>query len=216
MSQNAVERTVGSPDEDLDLLEALRDREPAAADRLVSAHGERAYRLAARITGNEQDAEEAVQDAFYAVIRKIDTFRGESAFGSWLYRVVANAAYQKLRTRQRRRDHVRRDDVLPTFDEQSRHVAPIADWSPRVNDPSIQTELRMALEAAIGQLPPAYRMVLVLRDVEGRSLAEIEELLELSVPVVKIRIHRARLFVRKELGGAMTALDRITAAQVDS
>jgi len=214
MSQNAVERTVGSPDEDLDLLEALRDREPAAADRLVSAHGERAYRLAARITGNEQDSEEAVQDAFYAVIRKIDTFRGESAFGSWLYRVVANAAYQKLR---QRRDHVRWDDVLPTFDEQSRDAgAPIADWSPRVNDPSIQTELRMALEAAIGQLPPAYRMVLVLRDVEGRSLAEIEELLELSVPVVKIRIHRARLFVRKELGGAMTALDRITAAQVDS
>jgi len=84
MSQNAVERTVGSPDEDLDLLEALRDRGPAAADRLVSAHGERAYRLAARITGNEQDAEEAVRDAFYAVIRKIDTFRGESAFGSWL------------------------------------------------------------------------------------------------------------------------------------
>jgi len=76
-----------------------------------------------------------------------------------------------------------------------------------VNDPSIQTELRMALEAAIDELPPAYRIVLVLRDVEDRSIREIAELLDLSVPAVKIRIHRARLFVRKELGGFMTARD---------
>ena len=87
------------PDQDCGLLEALRGREPTAADCLVSAYGERSYRLAARITRNEQDAEEVVQDAFYAVIQKIDTFRGESAFGSWLYRIVANAAYQKLRAR---------------------------------------------------------------------------------------------------------------------
>jgi len=190
-----------------DLLEALRHHEPAAAECLVGAYGERAYRLAARITRNEQDAEEVVQDAFYAVIRQIDTFRGESAFGSWLYRIVANAAYQKLRARRRRRGEVRWDEVLPPFDEQSRHVAPIADWSPRVNDPSIQTELRMVLEAAIDELPPAYRIVLVLCDVEGRSIREIAELLDLSVPAVKIRIHRARLFVRKELGGFMTARD---------
>src|SRR5205823_11586599 len=129
-----------------DLLEALRHHEPAAAECLVGAYGERAYRLAARITRNEQDAEEVVQDAFYAVIRQIDTF--------------------------------------------------------------IQTELRMVLEAAIDELPPAYRIVLVLCDVEGRSIREIAELLDLSVPAVKIRIHRARLFVRKELGGVMTARDR--------
>jgi len=190
-----------------DLLEALRHHEPAAAECLVGAYGERAYRLAARITRNEQDAEEVVQDAFYAVIRQIDTFRGESAFGSWLYRIVANAAYQKLRAR-RRRGEVRWDEVLPPFDEQSRHVAPIADWSPRVNDPSIQTELRMVLEAAIDELPPAYRIVLVLCDVEGRSIREIAELLDLSVSAVKTRIHRARLFVRKELGGVMMARDR--------
>src|SRR3989442_878956 len=163
-----------------DLLEALRHHEPAAAECLVGAYGERAYRLAARITRNEQDAEEVVQDAFYAVIRQIDTFRGESAFGSWLYRIVANAAYQKLRARRRRRGEVRWDEVLPPFDEQSRHVAPIADWSPRVNDPSIQTELRMVLEAPIDELPPAYRIVLVLCDVEGRSIREIAELLDLS------------------------------------
>jgi len=87
-------------DRDLDLLEALRLHEPTAAERLVTTYGERAYRLATSITGNGQDAEEAVQDAFWSVVRKIDTFRGESAFGSWLYRIVANAAYQKLRGRR--------------------------------------------------------------------------------------------------------------------
>src|SRR5437667_10277614 len=85
-----------------DLLEALRHHEPAAAECLVGAYGARAYRLAARVTRNEQDAEEVVQDAFYAVIRQIHTFSGDSAFGSWPYLVVANAAHQKLRARRRR------------------------------------------------------------------------------------------------------------------
>src|SRR5438876_11913155 len=87
-------------DRDLALLEGLRRQESAAAERLVTTYGQRAYRLAASITGNEQDAEEVVHDAFWSVVQKIDTFRGESAFGSWLYRIVANAAYQKLRGRQ--------------------------------------------------------------------------------------------------------------------
>src|SRR5213594_2757443 len=90
-------------DGDGDLVEALRRDEPMAAERLVSRYGERAYRLASRITGSAADAEEVVQDALWTVIRKIDTFRGESAFGSWLYRIVANAAYQKLRGRHSRR-----------------------------------------------------------------------------------------------------------------
>src|SRR3989441_1730840 len=88
-------------DRDLDLLDALRRREPMAAECLVTRYGERAYRLARRITGNGQDAEEVVQDAFWTVVRKIDTFRGESAFGSWLYRIVANVAYQARSFRSR-------------------------------------------------------------------------------------------------------------------
>ena len=200
-------------DGDLDLLEALRLHEPTAAERLVSTYGERAYRLAAGITGNEQDAEEVVQDAFWSVVRKIDTFRGESAFGSWLYRIVANAAYQKLRGRQGQRRDVSLDEVLPLFDERGRHVGPTADWSARVDDPSIQTELRLALTAAINELPAVSRTVLVLRDVEGLSNGEIAEVLGLSAPVVKTRVHRARLFLRKQLGDVMTTLDATTAAQ---
>ena len=197
-------------DRDGDLLEALRQREPTAAERLVTKYGDRAYRLATSITGNGQDAEEVVQDAFWAVVRKIDGFRGESAFGSWLYRIVANAAYQKLRTRQSRRRDLSWDEALPFFDEQSRHVVPMTDWSPRVDDPAVQTELRVALTAAINELPAEYRTVLMLRDVEGLSNPEIAELVGLSVPVVKTRVHRARLFLRKQLGDAMTSLDATT------
>src|ERR1700704_727130 len=172
-------------DRDLDLLEALRLRDSAAAERLVATYGERAYRLATSITGNQQDAEEVVQDAFWTVVRRIDTFRGESAFGSWLYRIVANAAYQKLPGRQSRSRDLSLDEVLPSFDAHGRHVGPMDDWSPRVDDPSVQTELRMALTSAIDELPPVARTVLVLRDVEGLSNLEIAEAVGLSVPIVK-------------------------------
>ena len=198
-------------DRDLDLLQALRDREPMAAERLVTTYGERAYRLASGITGNGQDAEEVVQDAFWTVVRKIDTFRGESAFGSWLYRIVANAAYQKLRGRQSRQRELSLDEVLPFFDESGRHVSPMVDWSPRTDDPAVQVELRTALTSAIDELPAIYRTVLVLRDVEGRSTRQIAETLGLSVPTVKTRVHRARLFLRKRLGHFMTTMDATAA-----
>jgi RNA polymerase sigma-70 factor, ECF subfamily len=175
-----------------------------AAEHLVTSYGERAYRLASRITGNGSDAEEVVQDAFWTVVRKIDTFRGESAFGSWLYRIVANAAYQRLRRRPSSRREISWDEVLPVFDESGRHVGPAVDWSPRVEDPSLQVELRTALSAAIDELPAGYHAVLVLRDVEGRSNGEIAEVLGLNIAVVKTRVHRARLFLRKRLGEFMT------------
>ena len=199
-------------DGDGDLVEALRRDEPMAAERLVTRYGERAYRLASRITGNRQDAEEVVQDAFWAVVRKIDSFRGESAFGSWLYRIVANAAYQKLRRRRNREQELSLDEVLPFFDERGHHVAPEIDWTPRGSDPATQTELRMALTAAIDELPAAPRTALVLRDVEGRSNEEIAETLGLTVPVVRTRVHRARLLLRKRLGDCMTTIEPTAAA----
>src|SRR5215813_12566812 len=171
-AQVAVERSShdGSSarraERDGDLLDALRSGEPMAAERLVDRYGERAYRLARRITGNGSDADEVVQDAFWAVVRKVDSFRGESAFGSWLYRIIANAAYQKVRSRNNRRHDISLDDVLPLFDGSGHHAAAVADWSSRVDHPGVQTELRMALRAAIDALPDVYRVVLILRDVE--------------------------------------------------
>ena len=193
-------------DRDRDLVEGLRLHEATAAERLVATYGDRAYRLARGITGNAEDAEEVVQDVFWTVVRKIDTFRGESAFGSWLYRIVANAAYQKVRGRQSRRAEVSLDDVLPLFDERGQHVAPMADWSSRVDDHAVQIDLRMALTSAIDKLPADYRTAVLLRDVEGLSHLQIAEVLSLSVPTVKSRVHRARLFLRKELGDTMTTL----------
>jgi RNA polymerase sigma-70 factor, ECF subfamily len=190
-------------DQDAELVEALRQHEPTAAERLVATYGDRAYRLAMGITGNAQDAEEIVQDVCLTVVRKIETFRGESAFGSWLYRIAANAAYQKVRGRPSRRAELSLDDVLPPFDDQGRHVAPMADWSARVEDHAAQTELRVALISAIDTLPADYRTALLLHDVEGLSHLQIAEVLSLSVPAVKSRVHRARLFVRKQLSDTM-------------
>ena len=190
-------------DRDRELLEALQRHEPSAPERLLARYGDRAYRLAVSITGSAPDAEEVVQDAFLTVIRKIETFRGESAFGSWLYRIVANAACQKRRGRRSRQGDVSLDDVLPVFDERGHHASSVTDWSARVNDPAMQSELRRALTAAIEVLPDLYRGVLVLRDVEGLSNLEIAETLGLSVAVVKARVHRARLFLRKRLAVTM-------------
>jgi len=197
------------PDRDEELLGALRQREPAAAERLVVTYRDRAYRLAARITHDGQDAEEVVQDAFWAVVRKIDSFRGESAFGTWLFRIVANATYQKLRSRQSRRRDVPWDEALAVsmLDGQGRPVVPMSGWSWCVDDHSARQGLRAALTGAIDELPLAYRTVLVLRDVQGRSSHETAELLSLSVPAVKTRVHRARSFLRKELGDVMATLE---------
>jgi RNA polymerase sigma-70 factor (ECF subfamily) len=178
---------------------ALRRGDPTAAEDLVAAYCDRACRLAKRITGNAQDAEETVQDAFLSVIRKIDTFRGDSAFGSWLYRIVANAAYQRCRRRRGRGADVSLDTLLPVFDEHGRHVAPVADWSKSVDDQSRQTELRMVLSTAIEELPPDYRAIVLLHDVEGLSHREIAETLGLTAVNAKSRVHRARLFLRKQL-----------------
>src|SRR6266446_6407494 len=155
-------------------MEALRRDDPAAADQLVERYGDRVYRLAMRITGVKEDAEEAAQDALWTAARKIDMFRGESAFGSWIYRITANAAYQKLRTRRRTANEVALDDVLPSFDSDGRHFEPMDDWSNRVDE-------------------------LALQDVEGVSNPDIAETLGISLAAVKSRVHRSPLFVRKRL-----------------
>ena len=200
----AMEAAPARVDRDWPIVEALRRHDPTAAERLVATYGNRAYRLAIRITGSGPDAEEAIQDAFWIVVRKIDTFRGDSGFGSWLYRIVANAAYGT-----RRRGHSRRfdrslDEVLPVFDSHDQHRAPIDDWSARVDDPSVQSELRIVLTAALDELPAEYRAVTVLRDVEGFSYREVGEVLGITVASAKARVHRARLFLRKRLTGYMS------------
>jgi len=190
-------------DADAALVEALRREDPEAPEQLVETYGDRVYRLALRITGSNEDAEEAAQDALWTAARKISTFKGESAFGSWLYRIAANAAYQKLRARKSKAHEIAIDDVLPTFDDDGRHFEPMADWSDRVDEQALQGELRRVLGDAIDRLPPDYRTALVLHDVEGLSNPDIAEALGISLPAVKSRVHRSRLFVRKSLADYM-------------
>ena len=102
-------------DRDATLVAQLRGREAGAAEELVGVYGDRVYRLAIRITGSPSDAEEVMQDALWTASRKIDSFRGAAAFGSWLYRITANAAYQKLRGRRNARHEISWDDLPPAF-----------------------------------------------------------------------------------------------------
>lgn len=190
-------------DRESHLLAALRRRDATAAERLLSTFGDRAYRLATSITGNRQDAEEAVQDAFWNVIRRIETFRGDAALGSWIYRITANAAYQRRRSTARRRDEISLDDILPFFHEDARHADPIVDWSGELDDPAVQTELRRVLTSALEELPDHYRAVIVLHDVDGLSMAEVADCLDITVPTAKARAHRARLLLRQRLGEFM-------------
>jgi RNA polymerase sigma-70 factor (ECF subfamily) len=192
-------------DRDAALVEALRRQDPTAPESLVAVYGDRVYRLAIRITGNEQDAEEVVQDALWTAARKIDTFKGESQFGSWLYRITANAAYQKLRSRQNKKQEISWEDLLPTFDEFGAHAEPVRDWSSRVEEPALQTELRAVLTSAINDLPGDYRTAFLLHDVEGLSNPEIAETLHISLPAVKSRVHRSRLFLRHRLADYLKA-----------
>jgi RNA polymerase sigma-70 factor (ECF subfamily) len=215
MSVPQAEATTGSAgripagaarvDRDAALVEGLRKGDPTATELLLDTYGDRVYRLAIRITGNEQDAEEVVQDALWTAARKIGMFKGESAFGSWVYRITANTAYQKLRGRQSRKHEVPWTDLRPAFDDERHHAEPIADWSGKVEEPALQAELRTVLTTAINDLPEDYRTAFLMHDVEGLSNPEIAESLHLSLPAVKSRVHRSRLFLRERLSRYMEA-----------
>lgn len=186
-------------DPDAALVAALRRADADAMERLVDTYADRVYRLAFRITGSKEDAEEVAQDALWTAARKIDGFKGESAFGSWLYRIAANTAYMKLRSRRARAREIAIEDVLPALEDGGVHFEPMDDWSPRVDEQALNGELRGILERAIGELPDDYRTAMVLHDVEGLSNPDIAEALGISLPAVKSRVHRSRLFVRQRV-----------------
>lgn len=184
--------------DDRGLVEALQRGEPAAVEALVDRYGAWIHRVADRLLGAPRDAEEVTQDVLMTVVEKIGTFRREAAFSSWLYRIATNAAYERLRSR-RSRAEVSLEPLLPVFDDEGRHVHPVADWSSQLDDPAVAGETRSALERAIGRLPAEYRVVFLLRDVEGLTNEQVADTLGLTVAAVKSRLHRARLVLREEL-----------------
>lgn len=197
MGEMALGHRPMTMDRDADLVEALRGQKPGAVETLIALYGDRTYRLAMRITGDSSDAEEVVQDAFWKVVRTVEKFRGDAVFGSWLYRIVANFAYTKLRARHLLHDETSLDEETTTLDQ---HVPSLQDWSAHLRNPAVQTELRTALTAALDTLPKHYRAIVVLRDVEGLSPQQVSQITGLSVGVVKTRTHRARQVLRVCLG----------------
>jgi RNA polymerase sigma-70 factor (ECF subfamily) len=196
MGEMAFDQRRPAMDRDASLVEGLRRGEPGATEALIAVYGDRTYRLAMRITGNRSDAEEVAQDAFWTVVQKIETFRGEAAFGSWLYRITANWAYTKLRARRawHHESSFDEDSLMVDADPPSSH-----DWSAHVEDPALQSELQTVLTAALDSLPEDYRAIVMLRDVEGLSPPTVSQVTGLSVAAVKTRTHRARLMLRKRL-----------------
>jgi len=171
---------------------------PEAVEALAYRYGPKTFRLALRITGNPEDAQEVSQDVLWTIVRKIGTFKGESALGSWIYRITANAAYQKLRGR-RHKEEVSWEALLPAFDADGHLVELERDWTQMAHDPALVAEARQRLTEAIDSLPPDYRTAFVLHDMAGLPNPEIAGVLGLSLPAVKSRVHRSRLFLRQRL-----------------
>lgn len=184
------------------LVERLRSGDTEALEALMSRYGPRVYRLAYGITRNEADAEEVVQDVFLSLFRRIDTFEGRSALGTWVYRVTANAALIKRRGKRAELE-VHLEDYLPKFTEDGHREGDrdllMADWSRKPDEELLSLETRAVLERALGTLPDHYRVVLLLRDLEGLSNEEVAETLGESVASVKSRLHRARMALREQL-----------------
>jgi len=184
--------------EERKLIQQVKVGDHEAFEGIFRRYVSRVYRQALRIMGNEADAEEVVQEVFLAVYKKAKTFRGQSAFSTWLFRLTVNTALTKLR-RRKKGEEVPIDDYLPRFQEDGHHqVRPVIDWSEGIDDLLVKGELQEIIRQAIDQLPAVDKAVLV-SDLDGVSNRQIGEALGLSVQAVKARLHRARLFLRGKL-----------------
>ncbi|MFP5247194.1 MAG: sigma-70 family RNA polymerase sigma factor [Thermoanaerobaculia bacterium] len=186
------------------LVRALRAGEPSAFETLVREYGPRLLRLARRFLENEEDARDAVQDAFIAVYRAAKSFEANSALTTWLHRILVNAALMKLRTKRR---HPEEDieSLLPRFAEDGHQVEPSTPWPESAQTMLEREEERALVRGAIAQLPDAYRTVLLLRDIEEMSTEETAAILGTTKNVAKIRLHRARQALRALLDREMKA-----------
>ena len=185
---------------DSTLVERVRSGDKSAFEVLMHRYEDRVFRLAVGMLKNREDAMDAVQDAFLNVYRKIDTFRGESAFSTWLYKISLNSVYMKLRSRTRHQQTESLDDLEAILDPgKTRILMPPRGWSERADDTLLRKELSLKLREAVDALPEEYRAIFNLREVEELSNQEIADILGLGLAATKTRLHRARLFLRQRL-----------------
>ena len=181
------------------LIERLKNGDEAALEAAFSLYGKKLYSVAQRILGEAADSEEVVQDVFWTVYRKAKAFKGRAQFSTWLYRLTVNAALGRLR-RSKRKTEVEYDEFLPKFRKDGHHrVRPVVDWSDTLEERYARHELHSLIGKALAQLKPVDKSVVVLSDIEGFSDKETAEMLGLTVPAVKTRLHRARLVLRGRL-----------------
>ncbi len=169
--------------------------ERLSAEQVYYDYAPRVYSVARRMVSSDVDAEDVTQDVLLQVVRKLPSFRGESAFPTWLHRVTVNTALSHRRRQAVREEH----GLIGSFGEDEPFVAPALN---RLDDPEAQAlsdEARELIGRAVEALPAAYRTVFVLADVEGLPNAEVADRLGLSLPAVKSRLHRARLMLRDAL-----------------
>jgi len=189
---------------DRELVERAQQGDGSAFAMLVERHQRQLYRLALRMTGSEADAQEVLQEAFLNAYQKLPLFRGEAQFSSWLYRIAANSALMRLRRKRRAPDTLAEQPlelVGPRFSAEG-YLEPTSssDWSQRADEKMMSGELGEAINKAVADLPDDYRTVFLLKDVDGLSNEDIANSLDLTVPAVKSRLHRARLALREKLG----------------
>jgi RNA polymerase sigma-70 factor (ECF subfamily) len=199
--------TLVAPDAPSDVLDAAGEAQlvarakngcAAAIEQLVGRYGSRVFRLARNITGNHEDTEEVIQNAFFKALLSASRFRGDSRFYTWLVRIAANETLMKIRSRRFRRVAVG-DAKGPEHGEEQAISRELQNWGPNPEQRYSKEELRGILENAISKLTPRYRIVFHLRDIEGFSPKETAETLHLSLATVKSRTRRARLQLRHSL-----------------
>ena len=175
---------------DEDLVRAFLSGDRGAFSTLVRRHERRMYNLALRMTGNEEDARDATQDAFTTALRKLSSFRGEAAFTTWMHRVTVNSCYDLLRKKKREPmlDRAREDD-----DRTGPEPPPIPDHADTV-------ELSIDVQRALLAVPEDFRAVMILHDVRDLPQEEIAAILGIAVGTVKSRLHRGRVALAKALG----------------
>lgn len=178
----------------------VKENVEGAFNELFGRHRENIYRTALRITGNETSAEEVLQNVFLILVQSLSSFRNDSKFTTWLYRVVVNTSYMYIRSNKKTSTnefHI--EDFAPYDDSDNMKDVLLKDLSEIPEDQILDKEGSDKLEHAINDLPLKYRKVFQLKDIEGFSNQEVADILNLSLPAVKSRALRARLFLRDKL-----------------
>ena len=180
-------------------LDAFRGGDARAFERLVLKYQDRIFNLAYRLLNHREEAQELTQEIFLKVYRQVGSFRGDSLFSTWLFQVASNHCKNRLKYLQRRRQHLHDSLDAPIETEEGQVERAIPDFSRIPEDEVARAQIQKLVSDQIATLPEDYRMVIVLRDIQGLSYEEIAQILHTAEGTVKSRLHRARLELKERL-----------------